>query len=139
MKFELNSLDDTKQMAKHVAKNIKAGDVIALYGDLGAGKTSFSRYLINILTKKDEEVLSPTFNLVFPYEADDFTIWHFDLYRLKDANEVEEIGLYEAFDYGVSIIEWPQIIEDQLPQNTIRIKIDFDNKTGARNAVVRHC
>lgn len=125
--MKLNSLEDTKKLAEKIASGVKKGDVIALSGDLGAGKTTFSRFFINYLMGHEENVTSPTFNLVLPYETKDFTIWHFDLYRLNEAKEVEELGLYDAFDNGVSLIEWPEIISDILPENTVMVKFTVEN------------
>jgi tRNA threonylcarbamoyladenosine biosynthesis protein TsaE len=123
MKFNINNLKDTKSLSEQVAKFAETGDVIELIGDLGAGKTTFAKYFINSLLEEEEEVLSPTFNLVHPYYTNNFTISHFDLYRLKNLNEAEEIGIYDAFDDGVCLIEWPEIISSIVPKNRLLVKI----------------
>jgi len=127
MKININSLDETKNLAVKIAATVDVGDVICLEGDLGSGKTTFSQFFIKSLIGSDNEVLSPTFNLVHPYDLPDKIIYHFDLYRLKSAAEAEEIGLYDALDSGVSIIEWPQIINDILPDDRLLITLIHDN------------
>lgn len=119
----ISSLEDTNNFTANLAKLITTGDVIALKGDLGAGKTTLAKYLIKHLTHQEMEVTSPTFNLVQLYDAPNFTIWHFDLYRLKSPNELIEIGLDEALSSGVSIIEWPEIAANFLPQETLVITL----------------
>lgn len=133
-KFIINNLEDTKELASKIASICKKEDVIALTGDLGAGKTAFARFFINSLMEKEQEVLSPTFNLVHPYDTKNFTIWHFDLYRLESAAEVEGLGIFDAFDNGVSLIEWPQIIDDILPKN--RLLVNLSENNGTRIAVI---
>jgi tRNA threonylcarbamoyladenosine biosynthesis protein TsaE len=127
MKININTLEDTKSLAQQIATLTKKGDIITLQGDLGSGKTEFARSFINSLSESPQEVTSPTFNLVHPYDTKTFTIWHFDLYRLESPEEIEQIGLYDAFDNGVSLIEWPQIIDDILPVDRLLIKISFDD------------
>jgi tRNA threonylcarbamoyl adenosine modification protein YjeE len=130
----INNLEDTKKLAVNIAALTVKEDVIALQGDLGAGKTTFARFFINSLSDVEQEILSPTFNLVHPYETAKFTIWHFDLYRLESADEVEGLGIYDAFDEGVSLIEWPQIIDDIMPPNRLLVNILENN--GTRVAIV---
>lgn len=123
MQVILNSLAETDYFAAKLAKNIAVGDVIALQGDLGAGKTALAKCIINHLVSEPVEVTSPTFNLVQLYETPEFIIWHFDLYRLKSAGELIEIGLDEALTNGVSLIEWPEIAEHYLPKEKLVINL----------------
>ena len=123
MKIEINNLEQTKLLAEKIAKIAEKGDVIELKGDLGAGKTTFARYFINCLPEKEEDILSPTFNIVHPYTTKNFTVWHFDLYRIENISEIEEIGIYDAFDEGVSLIEWPHIISSIVPENRLLVNI----------------
>ena len=106
----------------------RTGDVIALSGDLGAGKTVFAKAFVRALTNKDEDVPSPTFTLVQMYDGhrdgEDLTIWHFDLYRLKTAEEIYETGFEEALSDGVSLIEWPERAENLLPRNRLIIHLE---------------
>ena len=116
------NLDQLRDLAEEFASNINVQDVIALYGDLGTGKTTFARYFINYLIKVD--VGSPTFNLVNLYDTTKFIIWHFDLYRLDNIEQVYNLGIEDALIGGVTIIEWPKIVESVLPKNTINISIE---------------
>ncbi|MDB2414704.1 tRNA (adenosine(37)-N6)-threonylcarbamoyltransferase complex ATPase subunit type 1 TsaE [Rickettsiales bacterium] len=129
MKCDISSLKDSENLAKKIAALIEKGDVIALEGDLGAGKTTFTRFVINALSDKDVEVLSPTFTLVQPYELDRFNLWHFDLYRLENIEEIYELGYEEALDEGVAIIEWPQIIAGMMPENRLLIRLGLNLDT----------
>jgi tRNA threonylcarbamoyladenosine biosynthesis protein TsaE len=126
MKIDISDLKTIKSLACKLAAMVKIGDVIELCGDLGSGKTTFSKFFINSLTSEKIDVLSPTFNLVYPYDTKDFTIWHYDLYRLKNANEIEELGIYDAFNEGVCLIEWPEIIEDILPEDRLKLNLLYE-------------
>lgn len=132
--FNYTSCDkeSIKEIAHKIADIVKMQDVICLYGDIGAGKTTFAQYLISKLLQNDkpEIITSPTFNIVHQYDGKGFTIWHFDFYRLKSIEEVYNIGFQDALSYGVSIIEWPNIVESILPKSAFKIFIDFteDNK-----------
>lgn len=124
------NLNQLQLLASKLAQEVKIECVIALYGDLGAGKTTFTQYFVNSLVKA--EVSSPTFNLLHLYNTPNFTIWHFDLYRLNSPSEVYELGIEDAFNSGVTIIEWPQLIQNILPKNTIIIKIENTNRASQR-------
>lgn len=120
--FISNSEDDTKKLAEKVADVAKMRDVFALYGTLGMGKSVFSRAFIQHLTAADD-VPSPTFTLLQIYEAKDFDIYHYDMYRIKSPEEVFELGIEDAFYQGVSLIEWPEKMERYLPSHAIKIEI----------------
>lgn len=120
--FVSTSEAETEALAKKVALMAQKGDVFALYGTLGMGKSVFARAFIQSLTKA-EEVPSPTFTLVQEYQAADFDIYHFDLYRLKSPDEVFELGFEEAVYGGVSLIEWPEKAGAWLPKNIFKIEI----------------
>lgn len=123
IKFECASLYDTKNAAEYFARFAKPGQCFALYGNLGSGKTTFSQFLIKSLIPTVEHVASPTFTIVQTYNDNNkLEIWHVDCYRLNDSEEFFELGLEEAFENCVTIIEWPKIIADFLPQNTIKIQ-----------------
>ena len=121
----LTDLSQTKKLAESLAKLLKTGDVIALYGTLGVGKTAFTRFLVQSFCGEKEEVPSPTFTLLQTYETDDFPIYHFDLYRLKKPDEVLELGIEDAFYDGVSLIEWPEKMGGYLPKKKI-LKIEIE-------------
>lgn len=131
----------TMALAAHIAKAAHPGDVIALYGTLGAGKTVFARAFINTLSQAagagPEEVPSPTFTLVQTYPFADFTVWHVDLYRIEEESEIRELGLYDAFAQDVTLIEWPDRIESLLPPDCLRINLAIVDERGAREARLR--
>ncbi len=124
----------TQDLGRQLAASLRPGDALCLTGPLGAGKSTLARALIRALTTPDEEVPSPTFTLVQFYETAAFPLAHFDLYRLSDPDEAYEIGLDEALDGGVALIEWPQRLEGRLPANRLDIDIALDGD--ARRAVV---
>ncbi len=111
------SLDATRAWATEFAKTLHAPVTVALHGDLGMGKSEIARQIIRTLRGKDTIVPSPTFTIVQNYDG----ISHFDLYRVADASELVEIGLPYAIDNDITLIEWPDIASDILPQNTIHI------------------
>ncbi len=124
--FLSKSPEDTLNFAKNFAKNLKVGDVIVLLGDLGSGKTKFTEGVLSFWGIENE-ISSPTFTIVNEYNAKDINIYHFDVYRLKDATEFYNIGGDEYFDKGISIIEWGDIIRDALPKKYTKITFERDN------------
>lgn len=121
--IELAGLPATRELAARLANISKPGDVLALSGDLGAGKTEFARAFIRALTDANEDVPSPTFTLVQTYSADSAEIWHFDLYRLESAEEAFELGIEDAFHDGISLIEWPDRLGPYLPRNRLGVHL----------------
>ena len=122
----------TLELGARLSKRLKRGDVVCLNGGLGAGKTTLSRGLIYALTGQDE-VPSPTYTLVQTYDAPDFEIWHFDLYRLKSPSEVWALGIEDALYDGVCLIEWPERLGDLKPSGTIDMTIEFEGDGRAAN------
>ncbi len=128
--FIVNSLNDTKNLASNLSKKIKMGDVILLYGDIGAGKTTFTKFLLENLGVKSI-VSSPTFTLLNEYEGN-FPVYHFDMYRILNYEELLELGFEDYIDSknssfvktGITLIEWPENIKEMLPKNAIEIKIE---------------
>ena len=114
----------TAALAARLAGQLRAGDVIALHGAIGAGKTTFARGLIAALGGGDE-VPSPTFTLVQIYEVAPAPVWHFDLYRLGAAEEVLELGLDEALGQAIAVIEWPERLGPYLPADRLDVMLDF--------------
>lgn len=114
-------------LAARLAALCRAGDCLLLSGDLGAGKTSFARGFIGALCPGAGEVVSPTFTLAQTYPMASGTLWHFDLYRLKNPAEVAEIGLEEALQTGLTLIEWPDIIRQQLPKDALLVTIRMND------------
>ncbi len=125
IKFNHLNLSALKDLARELAIQAQKGDIYLLYGELGTGKTTFTQSFANALGAKTEEISSPTFNLVHVYEGLKFKIWHFDLYRLKTKEEFYELGFEDALSSGVSIIEWPDIVEDLMPKRATRIYLSL--------------
>lgn len=123
-----HSEEETAVVARKLATKLRSGDVVLLRGELGAGKSIFARALIQALCGKDTIVPSPTFTLVQTYEAPEFTLWHFDLYRLNSAEEVYELGIEEALQRGVCLIEWPDRLGSHLPKTYREIELQYGNQ-----------
>ena len=136
LRIELADETATAALARRLAALSRPGDVIALSGDLGSGKTSFARAFIRALGSGGEEVPSPTFTLVQIYDVSDRTIWHFDLYRLARPDDVWELGLEEALADGVSLIEWPDRLGGVLPRERLDLALLPAGAPQARRAVL---
>jgi len=135
--MELKSLDSTKKVAEAVAINLKQNDFILLSGNLGAGKTTFTRFLINYLQQKNqrslEEIVSPTFNIVQYYDlGKDLKVAHYDFYRLKKEKEILNIGLFDTAKDFINIIEWPEIAMNLL-NDFLQIKFTYDSDKDLRS------
>ena len=117
--FISNNINDTRKFAREFAKTLYAPVTVALHGDLGMGKSEIARTIIQTLRGADTVVPSPTFTIVQSYDG----ISHFDLYRINDASELIEIGLPYAIANDITLIEWPDIASDMLPENTIHLYI----------------
>ncbi|WP_417815677.1 tRNA (adenosine(37)-N6)-threonylcarbamoyltransferase complex ATPase subunit type 1 TsaE [Thalassospira alkalitolerans] len=123
----------TEILAGQLAACAKPGDVILMHGTLGMGKSAFCRAYIRALANNPhEEVPSPTFTLVQVYELDPVPVWHFDLYRLSDPEEVHELDIEDAFADGVSLIEWPDRLEYLTPENRLDIHIEPGSNVDGR-------
>ena len=135
--IELASEAATQALAAGIARRARAGDVIALRGELGSGKTSFARGFIRALGRGDEEVPSPTFTLVEQYDLDRLQVWHFDLYRLAKPEDAYELGLEEALAGGVLLIEWPERLGPLLPRERLDVTLSAGSSPSRRRAVLR--
>ena len=133
-KIDLSSEKETEELASTFLKKIKPGCFIFLYGEIGVGKTTFIRYLINQFQKLNKleitEVTSPTFNLLNEYQINDFKINHYDLFRLKSTEEIKNLDLFEDNKNTITLVEWPQIIKEK-PKNLIELVFEYgkDHKT----------
>ncbi len=132
--MKISSLRELEKIAIKIKKILLPGDTIFLYGEIGVGKTTFSRMLINSYEKvnkiKKSEVLSPTFNIVFEYKIKKFKIKHFDLYRLKSVSDIKNIGLFESNENILTIIEWPELIKKKpIDRIELLFKYKKDYKT----------
>ena len=119
MEYILNNIEETRAWAREFAKTLHAPISVALHGDLGMGKSEIARTVIQTLRGADTIVPSPTFTIVQSYDG----ISHFDLYRINDRSELVEIGLPYAIANDITLIEWPDIASDMLPENTIHVYI----------------
>ena len=127
-RINLSSEKKTKELASKFLKKIKPGCSVFLYGEIGVGKTTFIRYLINEFQKKNNldltEVTSPTFNILNEYQIEDINIKHYDLYRLKEFNEINNLGILEDTENSLILIEWPTLLLDNL-NNFIKLSFDY--------------
>ncbi|ABV74394.1 hypothetical protein A1C_00305 [Rickettsia akari str. Hartford] len=120
----LNNEAETKKLAKLFAQSLKPNDIVLLNGNLGAGKTFFCREIIKHFCGETTSIISPTFNLLQTYKASNFTIYHYDLYRLKSPEEIYELGLEEALNCNLILIEWSEIIKHLLSQPLIEVNLE---------------
>ena len=131
----VKSLDHLNQISKIVSQKLENGDCIFLIGEIGVGKTTFTRCLINNLQNekglKETEVLSPTFNLLYEYEIKDLKIMHYDLYRIKKANELSHLAIFSENEKTVKIIEWPDLIKTPL-RNKLEIHLQYGENNDER-------
>ena len=129
-KIDISSEKKTEDVAKKINSEIKLGDILFLHGEMGVGKTTFVKYLINDfqfkLNEKLTEVTSPTFNIVNEYKVSHLTIKHYDLYRLKSAKELNDLNLFEKNNKSILLIEWPQIIKKK-PNSLIELSFEYEN------------
>ncbi len=119
--LHLNSADETCQLAQAFAPVLRPGDVLLLSGGIGAGKTHFARCLILACLELPEDVPSPTYTLVQTYPGQWGEIWHADLYRLNDAHEIDELGLFAAFTSAICLVEWPDRLGAQAPAAALQL------------------
>jgi tRNA threonylcarbamoyladenosine biosynthesis protein TsaE len=119
----LPTAEDAARLGAAVAVGLRPGEAVCLWGPLGAGKSTLARGLVRALTTREEEVPSPTFTLVQVYQGGRLRVAHFDLYRLKAAEEAFELGLDEALDEGAAVIEWPERLEGALPADRLDIEM----------------
>ena len=139
-KINLSSENKIEELANKVLKKLKPGDVVFLYGEMGVGKTTFVRYLINGLQKKNKlkltEVTSPTFNLLNEYEINQTKINHYDLFRLKSPQELKNLDLFADCTNVITVIEWPQIIEEK-PKNLIELTFNYEDDHKKRSVQIK--
>ena len=139
-KIDLSSENNTEELAKKISKKLKPKDIIYLYGEMGVGKTTFVRYLINEFQKKNKlqitEVTSPTFNLLYEYDINQIKINHYDLFRLKTKEEIINLDLFNDISNTITFIEWPQII-DKKPDNLIELDFKYEENHQKRSVQIK--
>ena len=132
----VKSLDHLNSISVKISKKLEKGDCIFLIGEIGVGKTTFTRHLINNVQKKkglkETEVLSPTFNLLYEYDIKDLKIMHYDLYRIKKASELDHLGIFSNELETIKVIEWPDLIKTPL-KNKLEIHLDYGQHENERN------
>jgi tRNA threonylcarbamoyl adenosine modification protein YjeE len=124
---QLLSENDTLDLGSKLIKVLTKGDVLAITGELGAGKTTLARGIIQA-ENGDIEVPSPTYTLVQTYDMENFELWHCDMYRLETPSDAYELGLFDAFEDAVCVIEWPEKLGSLLPKKTYKIDLKFNNE-----------
>ncbi len=137
----IKSLSDLRIFTLKVGKNIKSKKCfILLYGDIGVGKTTFARELINYFQKKNLQKLSnvpsPTFNIMYEYDLKKFKIYHYDLYKLVKTEEIEELGLLTNYQNDLKIVEWPNLIRSKI-KDKIEINLKYRKRDSERSVTIR--
>ena len=139
-KIDLSSEKKTEELAIKFLKKIKPGNILFLYGEMGVGKTTFIRYLINGFQKQNNlkvtEVTSPTFNILNEYKINQFKINHFDLFRLKSPEEIKNLDLFDDIVNSISLIEWPQIIKKK-PKDLIELNFEYGKDHQTRSVQIK--
>ena len=139
-KIELSSEKNTEELAAKFSNKIKSGDIIFLYGEIGVGKTTFVRYLVNKFQKENKleitEVTSPTFNLLSEYQINQIKINHYDLFRLKSSEEINNLDLFGDSKNSITLIEWPQMIKEK-PKNLIELFFEYEKNHQTRSIQIK--
>ncbi len=139
-KINLSSEKKTEELASKFLKKIKPGDIVFVYGEMGVGKTTFIRYLINGLQKRNNlritEVTSPTFNILNQYEINQFKVNHYDLFRIKSSEEIKNLDLFDDIMNSILLIEWPQIIEKK-PKDLIELNFEYGKDDQTRSVQIK--
>lgn len=134
--LQLNTESDTRVLGLRIAEAAEPGDIIALIGDLGTGKTALTKYIAEGLCVT-EEVISPTFTIVREYRSGRLPLFHFDVYRLASGDEFLDIGAEDYLeDSGVSVIEWADIVADVLPEDALVIRLEYGDDGESRIATI---
>ena len=139
-KIELSSEKNIEELAGKFLNKIKPGDIIFLYGEIGVGKTTFVRYLVNKFQKENKleitEVTSPTFNLLSEYQINQIKINHYDLFRLKSSEEFNNLDLFGDSKNSITLIEWPQMIKEK-PKNLIELYFEYEKNHQTRSIQIK--
>ena len=135
--IDISSEETTKELARNFSDYLTGGEVIFLYGEMGVGKTTFVKYLINQFQIKKKlqttEITSPTFNLLNEYEVDNLVIKHYDLFRLKDESEIKNLDLFDKNENTITLIEWPELINKVNFEKNIDLIFNYENELNNRS------
>jgi tRNA threonylcarbamoyladenosine biosynthesis protein TsaE len=136
----IKSLDHLKLISEKIAENISEKDCIFLIGEIGVGKTTFTRNLINYFQKKEgieqTQILSPTFNLLYEYDIKKIKVMHYDLYRIKSSKELDQLGIFNEIVNSIKIIEWPQLIANNITDR-LELHLSYANNENERKLIFK--
>ena len=139
-KIDISLEEKTKKISGRFSRFLNKGDVIFLIGEIGSGKTTFVKYLINSLQKKNNEkiteITSPTFSILNEYKVKDIKILHYDLYRLKDEKELKNIGNVNNDKNAIILVEWPEIIKNKI-SNLISLNFTYEENLTKRSLIIK--
>ena len=136
-KIDISQEKSTKELAENLIEHLKGGEMIFLYGEMGVGKTTFVKYFINKFQKNNNleltEVTSPTFNLLNEYQMNDLIIKHYDLFRLNDKSEINNLDIFEKNSNNITLIEWPQLVKKNKSIKAIELIFEYENELNNRS------
>jgi tRNA threonylcarbamoyladenosine biosynthesis protein TsaE len=139
-KIDITSEKSTRELAEKLTLYFKGGEYIFLYGEMGVGKTTFVKYFINKFQTDEQlkltEVTSPTFNLLNEYETNNFTIKHYDLFRIKNSSEIKDLNIFEKNEKIITIVEWPQLLKNN-NANPINLLFNYENELKNRTVEIK--
>ena len=140
-KIDITSEKSTRELAEKLTSYFKGGEYIFLHGEMGVGKTTFVKYFINKFQTDDQlkltEVTSPTFNLLNEYETKNFTIKHYDLFRIKNSLEIKDLDIFDVKSQTITFIEWPQILENNAKVKSIDLLFAYENELKNRTVQIK--
>ena len=140
-KIDITSEKSTKEFAENLTSYFGGGEHIFLYGDMGVGKTTFVRYFINKIQMNDKlaisEVTSPTFNLLNEYKTNNLVIKHYDLFRIKNNSEINDLDIFEKNEKTITLVEWPQIIVNKNSAKSIDLLFSYENEFKNRTVQIK--
>ena len=140
-KIDITSEKSTRELAEKFASNLKGGEYIFLYGEMGVGKTTFVKYFINKFQTNEQlkltEVTSPTFNLLNEYETNNFVIKHYDLFRIKNSSEIKDLDIFEKDERIITLVEWPQLLKNNNKAKSIDLLFTYENELKNRRVEIK--
>ena len=139
-KIDITSEKSTRELAEKLTSYLKGGEYIFLHGEMGVGKTTFVKYFINKLQTDEKlkltEVTSPTFNLLNEYETNNFTIKHYDLFRIKNTSEIKDLDIFEKNEKFITLVEWPQLLKNSNRAQSIDLLFSYENELKNRTVQI---